>query len=271
MQLRIEHLTDNVQEAMSNLPGISFELVWVASMFIYWTPYVIRKISNKRYSKSHHFPQPILILHALVSFAEVLTYHAKLWNTGVAPEPTLNDVILCIVQSLTSLYMASKIHHQPKAALEVTCATFQCMALQRLLATGLAVYLESAMWHKASIKLLNNFIWARIFILQSRQYIAGLDTHTKRYAAGIVGCHLMGIYEGDYTYGIGIYIGLMTLLLSFDKWAQNLDSRWTSGLVEMGFVTRPEKPQETGKSDNLLNGSGLNGTLKQNGFTETSK
>jgi hypothetical protein len=91
------------------------------------------------------------------------------------------------------------------------------MALQRFLASGLGYYTSSPMWHRASIKLLHNFVWARFIIRITPDFITGLETFAARYTAGIIGCHLLGLWEGEYPNGTGIYMGLMAVLLAVDR------------------------------------------------------
>lgn len=90
------------------------------------------------------------------------------------------------------------------------------MSLQRIIAIAMALHTGEAYWNEASIALLNNFIWARI-IIGAR--IGGMSWKQK-YVVGIVGSHLLGLYNGDYPHGIAIYCVLMMLLLNIDRWAK---------------------------------------------------
>lgn len=69
----------------------------------------------------------------------------------------------------------------------------------------------SAVWHRASVKLLHNFLWARFIIVCLPDFVSGLETIGRRYTAGIVGCHLLGEYEAGYPQGVGVYFGLMVI------------------------------------------------------------
>lgn len=75
-------------------------------------------------------------------------------------------------------------------------------------------------WHNASTKLLHNLIRARFFIETVPSYVSGLETFANRYTAGIIGCHLMELWVEDYPNGIGLYIGILFMLLAFDRWEQ---------------------------------------------------
>ncbi|KAF4465033.1 hypothetical protein FALBO_8129 [Fusarium albosuccineum] len=205
------------------LSGISATIIWTALNYTWWTRYVARLLSSPGPAKARKLGYPNLLVHTAVSVAEVVIYYAKLWHLGRDPEPTMLDLVLCIVQSWTSLRLTSQSHRPPKRNLELTRANFHCMAFQRVLACGLGLYLGSPAWHKANLKLLDAFFWSRIIIFYSKTYFAGFQSFPNRYAAGMIGAHLLGMYAGDYPYGNAIYIGLMAVLLGFDGWAQHYD------------------------------------------------
>ncbi|KAM0417251.1 hypothetical protein ACHAPT_012762 [Fusarium lateritium] len=196
--------------------------VWTACIFAYWTPHMLRMLRSKTYARAHHYHRSLLIVHSAISVIEVVLFHAKTWQLGHDPTANNLDLVLCIGQAVTSLVMAERMRFLPKLTLELSRGTFQCMAIQRMLASGLAIYLNSPEWHRASIKLLTNFIWVRFIITWSGKF-AGVDTYQHGYSAGVVGGHLMGMWEGNYPHGIAIYMGLLMSLLALDRWAQKFD------------------------------------------------
>lgn len=83
---------------------------------------------------------------------------------------------------------------------------------------GFAYHTGSTVWHKASIKLLSAFIWARIIIVRLPDYVKGLENYGARYTAGIVGAEIMGLWEGDYPHGIIMYFVMLTAFMALDRW-----------------------------------------------------
>lgn len=219
-----DFLDRGVQSARAVNP-IHLELAWIAFVFIYWASHIARATSKTSYSKIFNIPQPVFLLHVFSSLAEVVRYHVHLGLTGQRPEATNVDLVICVLQSFSSFWLTSNIHRAPRGELELTRATFQAMAIQRLIATGLALQgggfgIDGPTWHRASVKLVQNFIWARFILLTISDLVAGLGTYGSKYTTAILGCHLMGMWEGGYPNGMGIYFGLLLVLLGFDKWAQ---------------------------------------------------
>lgn len=195
------------------------ELIWTVSGFAFFTPLLWRATSGKTlYARGHQIPHILLVSHVAVSVIELLIYYVPLYRTGAIPPP--NDLFLglCIFQSFTSLALNASTWRLPRGQHELVRATFQTMTCQRLLATGIAYHTGSLAWHKASIKLLSSFVWARFIIFHLPNYVAGLASYGSRYTAGILGGEIMGLWEGDYPYGIIMYFVMVSTLLALDRW-----------------------------------------------------
>ncbi|KAJ4319341.1 hypothetical protein N0V84_006426 [Fusarium piperis] len=215
--------------------------IYTLCIFAYWMPHMLRMMKSKGYAKAHHYHRSLLIVHAIVSIIEVILFHAKSWHLGHDPKANNMDLFLCAVQTLTSLAMIERMRFVPKLTLELSRASFHAMAFQRLLASGLAVYLASPEWHRASIKLLASFVWVRFLITWSSKF-AGINTYQQGYSIGQIGGILMGIYEGSYPHGIGIYVGMVISLLALDRWASKFDNHYVDTLRFLGLVShRVEK------------------------------
>ena len=198
--------------------------IWALSILLYWVPHIKRILASNAYAKGHRYWYPILATHVAASLVEIARFYGQVWITGgQTPEPLAIDGVLCAIQAFTSLYMAAKHQNVPRGTPELTRATFDCMAIQRLFATAMALQKGSRAWHQASITLLSNFAYARFFIVKLIPRMAGFDTYQARYSAGIVGCHLMGLWEGQYPWGMAMYAALMFQLLWVDKLAQGQD------------------------------------------------
>ncbi|RSL68644.1 hypothetical protein CEP54_002745 [Fusarium duplospermum] len=218
------------------------EHIYIFCIFAYYIPHLFRMMKSKVYPKAHHFHRSLLIVHIIVSMIEVVLYHVKSWHLGHDPKANNLDLFLCVMQTIISLVMTERMRFIPKLTLELSRASFQSMAFMRVLASGLAVYLGSTEWHRASIKLLASFVWVRVFILWSGKF-AGINTPQQRYSLGLVGGILMGIYEGSYPHGIVIYLATVFSLMAFDRWASKFDNPSIDMLKFVGLVShRVEKP-----------------------------
>lgn len=181
-----------------------FEIAWTALLFLYWSKLILRATLSTRLSRARKFSHRTLVLHVISSLTELLFYYIPLGTSGAIPSPTIFYLGLCVAQCVTSLQLTAALGRSPQGHLHLARATFLCMVIQRLLASGIAVYTGSAAWQKASVKLLHNFVWARIFIVRVPRYVSGLDSYDQKYTAGIVACHLMGLWEGSYPNGVAI-------------------------------------------------------------------
>lgn len=221
------NMTDNprfasgpsLQEIITAL-GPYRNILWIGPMLLWLAPRFYNTLKSTAFSRAYQMPYSIFALHVAISFTELVKYHGQVWlDKGANHAASTLDIFLCIVQCWTSLYITSHHHLLPKAAMEVTRATFHCMSIQRSFATAMAIHTGASYWHEASIMLLNNFIWARV-IIGSR---IGKLSWKQRYVVGIVGSHLLGMYNGKYPHGIAIYCGLMVFLLNIDGWAKGRD------------------------------------------------
>ncbi|KAM0197402.1 hypothetical protein ACHAPI_004862 [Fusarium lateritium] len=194
------------------------EVLWTAFIFISAIPYLHRALTTKGWEMSRKAPMYTLIPHVLISLLEVIIYNTKQWQSTHDPLPASLDLLLCMLQVSTAMYLAEKLGNVTKAAApSLARAAFHTMVFQRLIATGLAVYLGSAKWHRASIKVLHSFVWGRVLIAGAR-HLSPFDTHVKAVTGGTVVSGLGGIYEGSYPHGNAIWIGCMVGFLALDKW-----------------------------------------------------
>lgn len=196
--------------------------IWAFCAYVFWMPHMARMIKSRGYAKAHHYHRSLLVVHAAVSLVEVVLFHAKSWRLGHEPRADSLDLWLCAVQTLTSLVMTERMRFVPKLTLELNRAAFQCMAFQRVLASGLSVYLGSPEWHRASIKMLSSFVWVR-FLIMSSVRLAGINNYQQGYSIGLISGILMAMYEGSYPHGIAIFVGVVASLMALDRWASKFD------------------------------------------------
>lgn len=209
-------------DSLSVLTGdlrIPRELIWTISAFVLLSPLTWKAVSGKtRYSYIRHLPHIILLSHVASGFAEVLAYYIPLYRFGTAPPPDRLFLATCVCHSLSSIVLNASTWRVKTGQHDLVRATFNVMILQRLLAGGIAYYTGSLVWHNASIKLLNSYIWARIIVVYLSNYIAGFPNYGSRYTVGIVGAEVMGLWEGDYPHGMIMYFVLGSAFLWLDKY-----------------------------------------------------
>lgn len=199
------------------------EVLWTTCIFASSIPYLHRSLTTRGWEISRKAPTYTLIPHILISLLEVVIFNLKQWQSRHDPLPTPLDLFLCILQVSTALYLAEKQGNVAKiVAPPLARAAFHTMVCQRLLASGLAAYLGSARWRRASIKVLHSFIWSRGFIAVAK-HPSAFDTRVNAVAGGTVVSVLGGIYEGSYPHGNLIWIGCMMGLLALDKLGQQYD------------------------------------------------
>ncbi|KAI0866436.1 hypothetical protein F4860DRAFT_139674 [Xylaria cubensis] len=229
--------SDPDAEKLIAVLAANYRILWIAPILVWLSPRFYQTLRSTAFSRAYHMPYSLFAFHVFVSFVELVKYHGQVWLTNGAEQTASQlDIVLCILQCWTSLYITSQHHLLPKAAMEATRATFHCMSLQRLIATGMAVYTGTSYWHTASVMLLNNFLWARV-IIGSR---IGNMSWKQKYVVGIVGSHLLGLYNGEYPHGIAIYCVLMWCLLNIDGWAKGRDNYVARFLRYLGLATQPE-------------------------------
>ncbi|RTE80626.1 hypothetical protein BHE90_004864 [Fusarium euwallaceae] len=216
--------------------------IYTFCVFAYFIPHLIRMMKSKGLAKAHHYHRSLIISHIIVSIIEVVLFHVKSWYLGHDPKPNNIDLLLCVVQTITSLVMTERMRFTPKLTLELSRASFHSMAFMRVLASGLAAYSGSTEWNRASVKMLASFVWVRLFIAWSGKF-AGINTPQQRYSLGVCGGILVAIYEGSYPHGIVIYLATTFLLMALDRWASKFDNSSVDMLKFVGLVShRVEKP-----------------------------
>jgi hypothetical protein len=202
------------------LPQWSKLLDWVGEykigieitlMTILYTPLALSSSWNvTRLYYSHFIRQPYytLIVHNFTSILELAHYYSRLAALGYPPTPTRFESVLTVIQVATSLVLCA---HVKKNQSEPR-ATLHMMAAHRLWAAAMAAYFNDAAWNRASIKLLDNFIWIRYYVGLAKG-LAGMGTYLNRYRAGTALSHTFLLWLSDYPYGIPTYVmGYLALL-----------------------------------------------------------
>lgn len=214
----------NSLSALAGEFSIPRGLFWTISAFLFLSPLTWKAVSGKtRYSYIRHLPHIILLSHVVSGFVEILAYYGPFYRYGTAPSPDRLFLATCVCHSLSSIILNASTWRVKAGQHDLVRATFNVMILQRLLAGGIAYYTGSLVWHNASVKLLNSYIWARLIVVYLANYITGFPTYGSRYTAGIVGAEIMGLWEGDYPHGMIMYFVLGSAFLWLDKWSSGKD------------------------------------------------
>ncbi|GJC99012.1 hypothetical protein CH63R_11069 [Colletotrichum higginsianum IMI 349063] len=210
-----------------------------------------RKVTTPKHAKYVKLPWIPLALHVLIGTVELFRYY-HLAVTGEPPEPNVTDLVLGLGMAAGSFHLAAYVH---EGNIPFVRTTFQGMAAQRALASTLGYVHGDAQWHRASVKLLNNFTWVR-WIWACGGHLQGIRTHGDALTAAVVASHPLALWEGDYPAGIPLLGAIVFALLAVDKWAsRKLDGKpgfVPRVLVHCGLVTVKKGYFETALSGEKL-------------------
>jgi hypothetical protein len=197
-------------------------LIWISS----------RHLKSPRLARILKLPYVPLLIHLISSFFELVLYYGYLATQNASPTPKLTDFVLAIAQITSSIILTA---HVRRGNAAIVHATFHCMAFERLIASTLAYYHGSSMWHRVSIKLLNNFTYARWLGLVL-PFLAGLRGFKEKYTTVIFFAQLIALWESGFPLGIPVFCAMMGLLLAVNKWA--------GGKLEKEYVNLAESMRD---------------------------
>ncbi|OHE93295.1 hypothetical protein CORC01_11438 [Colletotrichum orchidophilum] len=207
---------------------VFLEILWISSTYMRFLVPSWKKVSTPTHAKYAKLPWIPLMIHVIVGTTEMFRYYYPLAIAGEPPVPNWIDLVLGLVFSAGSFHLAAYVR---EGNIPFIRTTFQATAVQRALASTLGYVHGDAQWHRASIKLLNNFTWVR-WLSTFGTYLQGFRTYGETFTATVVMAHPLSLWEGDYPAGIPLYASIVLALLAVDKWA----SRKLDG--KTGFVPR---------------------------------
>ncbi|KAL2873817.1 hypothetical protein SGCOL_011046 [Colletotrichum sp. CLE4] len=224
------HINDgwNAAELLFEKHHVFLEIFWISSTYLRFLVPSWRKVSTPTHAKYTALPWIPLMIHVILGTIELARYYYPLVVTGEPPVPNLIDLVLGLAFSAGSFHLAAYVR---EGNIPFIRTTFQATALQRALASTLGYVHGDAQWHRASVKLLNNFTWVR-WLLTFGKHFQGFRTYGDTFTASVVMAHPLSLWEGDYPAGIPLYASIVLMLLAVDKWA----SRKLDG--KPGFVPR---------------------------------
>jgi hypothetical protein len=232
-------------------PQLSKLLAWVGEhkiwieitlVTIFYAPFVLSSswnVTQSWYSRFLRQPYYTLIVHNFASILELVHYYSRLAALGHPPTPTRFESVLAAVQLATSLVLCA---HVKKNRSE-TRATLHIMAAHRLWAAAMAAYFNDAAWNRASIKLLDNFVWLRYYTVLGKG-LAGMGTYLDRYRAGTALTHTFLLWLVDYPYGIPTYVAGYLALLAVNSYVTERMRIEKAGVIlrivdYLGFGSHP--------------------------------
>ncbi|GKT62938.1 hypothetical protein ColTof4_05468 [Colletotrichum tofieldiae] len=231
---------------------VFLEILWISATYLRFLVPSWRNITTPKHAKYAKLPWVPLISHVVAGTIELFRYYSQLAVTGESPEPNVVDLGLCLVMAASSFQLAAHVH---EGNIPFVRTTFQGAAVQRVLASTLGFLHGDARWHRASIKLLNNFTWTR-WIGVYAGYFQGFRAYADAFTASVVISHPLALWEGDYPAGIPLFGAVMFVLLVVDKWAsRKLDGRpgfVPRVLAHCGLVTVKKGYFETASSGEKL-------------------
>lgn len=152
---------------------------------------------NKFFKKTSSVP---LVLHIASGLWEVSSYHLQALAEPVLP--ARRDVLLCLIQSSTTLILAKPLR---RGHARMTRPCYQAGAVLRPVITCIAYIAGSSDLHRSSVKILNGFVYTRILIWLLKRFRL-VPSHQDMYNIGVFGAALIAISESSIRYGLHIYV-----------------------------------------------------------------
>ena len=184
---------------------------------ILYTPFLLpaatRHFKSSKTAKMMGYPYKALLVHLIAGSIELLRYHVM----ALSAEPSADgiDVTLCILQAVTSMLLCKGINRGNKFVIRTS---FQALALQRMLATGISYATTSPTWHRASIKILNQFIYNRYLLGELVKLDIFPGGRPSAFSALVFASGSVALWEGDYPWGVPMFSALVLGLVAFERW-----------------------------------------------------
>lgn len=166
---------------------------------------------NKKYRKSSNAP---LFAHIAAGLFEVFRYDLRALHGPVYADSL--DLIACAVQSFTNLYLVRTLLRGDKY---ITRPAYQAPAFLRIIFTVAACLLGSPSLHRASVRVVNAFVYTRtiIFVL-GRINILRDSSYATIYEIGVFLGAVMGVAEGGLTGGVPVYVASVAAVAVLNRW-----------------------------------------------------
>ncbi|CAG9990970.1 unnamed protein product [Clonostachys byssicola] len=161
-----------------------------------------------------------LHIHMVAGAAEIIRYHITALTDQ--PSPDLLDLVLCLLQSATTLHLAKTLIRGD----QTTRPTYQVTGLARPFLTLAALYTDDEQLHRGSVKLVNGFIYVRLIIFSYR--VLNLDrvfTGPAVYAHAIFIGGLLAVYEAGFPFGVPAFVIQVGLMISLHRFVTDYVQR----------------------------------------------
>ncbi|KAH6889848.1 hypothetical protein B0T10DRAFT_561427 [Thelonectria olida] len=186
-----------------------FIILAYVTVFLYHTRHSV-PVYQAKFRKSSPLP---LIIHIAAGLFEAIRYHIC-ESMGPVSSPDIFDFVACLAQSLTSLMLAKKAMRGDKT----TRPSYQAPGFVRPVLSTLAFIHGDAGMHRASVKLLNGYLYVRVYIFLAEG--SGLNktySYSTIYAQSIFLASVLAFYESGLPGGLPGYLVLVGVLTTLNR------------------------------------------------------
>lgn len=179
-----------------------------------------------RKSKAYHLP-----IHIVTGLFEITRYQLRVVLHGETVCPQLGDVAVCLVWAWSSLELVRSLQRGDPLT---TRPAYQAGTVLRPVASLAAYALQSPSLYRVCAKAINSFLYARlgIFVVDKSGYMRE-HSNAAVYAICIPLSAVLGIYEGNYTGAVPVYVASVLAVAALNRWVSR-------GLREQRESSRPE-------------------------------
>ncbi|KAI5918284.1 hypothetical protein F4810DRAFT_692859 [Camillea tinctor] len=212
------------------LPSVSLprapriEALWVAVSFLYILGFHTFRDSVPIFSKRFRFSRnTLLITHITLAIAEVARYHLRAFFAppAAAVVPDVLDFLVTVSHSLTCLVLA---RDRKVGDRTLTRPTHQSLALIRIAlaaaayrALGAGDHAQAAFYHRAAVRIMNAFLYPRLFIKLGGA-LAALPSYSAVYAASMFVSCLLCLHDAEVRFGPQVYMVMFVANMLVNRW-----------------------------------------------------
>lgn len=173
------------------------------------------------YTATFRKPSPApLAVHIIAGLFEIFRYHTRALNGPVIPDRL--DYLTCLLQSVTNLILAKTLLRGDYT----TRPTYQVAGIIRPILGAVALSTGSAELHRASVKLVNGFMYTRLVIfVEKALYIDRLSSNSVLYARGVFIGAILSVCDAGLPAGVPIYIIWIGLVTSMNHLTSRMATR----------------------------------------------
>ncbi|ORY65758.1 uncharacterized protein BCR38DRAFT_522685 [Pseudomassariella vexata] len=189
------------------------ELIWVFSTYFYIiTNHTLRRplpIFKKTFKPSRNGS---LLFHLAIPLFEVVRYHVQAVHGTVRSD--FFDLLLCLAHSFTC-YRLTKTRKFPHQL--IMRPTFQTIITIRVLTAVIAFTSASPFWHRATIRILNAFVYPRLLV-KSLGVLGILPNYSSTYTASTFVACILAVHDTEILFGPQIFMVMFVCNATLNRW-----------------------------------------------------